>query len=565
MVACQTLTDAEVPPDTHETVSVLVQPSSSTTGELSDQTVSGSIVVSIPAEGWMRSVSAFLDNALLGTLESAPFDFVVDTTALEDGTHSLRIEARMANGRLRVSQTVEFTVLNDGDPGGEEAPLDDIDDADDLAPPVDDPPGDEGDDPHDRPAPSDPPPSDRGFGLRGDPNFSAANLSPEQRVLYDMLWDELRDPTKHKALRSQALSDDVYRYGRTFGGHLRNVLTVFRMTGDLALLDYVDELTELMRSKLADGWRDTADGTDGTRDGYLNWVYRYSATPSHQGKDTRVIDDMQAHAVVAMFAWAYEANRDLSSPSGTNYGQRADFWKDYLVNHFEAKWRERYGRPTGFPFISRTQTTVYYNWTAWHYYMWRLTGVQGYGDQAVAMARATSDELRLVSTSSGTTYVWGSGLINLGDSQTRIQPTNYSSTVYALNVDLHFEQFDVFASEERLHRMARTFSHFVLDTSDPIRNGFAPDLGGGSPQAGLTSDPDAKRRTIDWYRVSQIPLIATWDTTLRLPTLNSAAKSSIASNRDSTAITVGLIVDSVVRPTSASSSSMTTAAAGGAW
>jgi hypothetical protein len=248
-----------------------------------------------------------------------------------------------------------------------------------------------------------------------------------------------------------------------------------------------------------------------------------------------------------MFAYAFETNRHLTSPNRVNYGERADFWKNYLVHHFEAKWRKRNAVPHNFPFITRTQTTVFYNWTAWHYYMWRLTGVQAYGTEATRMARATSEELRQVNTPSGTASVWGSGLIKLGDPQTRLQPTNYTSTVYGLTVDLHLENFDTFASAERLQRIARAFSHYVMDTNDPIRNGFAPDLGGGRPLAGLRSSPQATRRSIDWYRVSQVPMIAAWDTTRRIPLLNAAAKRSIPSSRDNTAITAALIVDSMMR------------------
>src|SRR5690606_10309211 len=111
-------------------------------------------------------------------------------------------------------------------------------------------------------------------------------------------------------------------------------------------------------AELADSWRGTADGTK-QKDGYLNWVWRQNHGEAYQGKDTNQLDEIKTHAMIASVAYALELNRDLKSPGGRNYGAHADFWQDYLVNDFEAKWRDRRNKPTGFPFIMRPHTHTY--------------------------------------------------------------------------------------------------------------------------------------------------------------------------------------------------------------
>ena len=379
------------------------------------------------------------------------------------------------------------------------------------------------------------------LSLRGDTGFEARDLSPELRELHTRMWGTLRDPANLRSARDQANSDDIYRYGRTFGGHVTAVLTALRVTGDLELLDYIDDLAERMRAELADGWRSTRDRTDGTRDGYLNWVYRYSATPSHQGKDTRVIDDIQTHAVVAHFAHAFAINSDQVSPAGIDYAERAEFWTDYLVNHFEAKWRERNDVPSGFPFIVRTQTTTYYAWTRWHYYMWKLTGQEAYLREAHAMAGNIWAEIRVVDGASGPAYVWASGLLELGDSQRRLQPTNYLSVVYGAIVDFHMEGFHNWASTDHMRAFTRTLTEFVIDSDDPMSNGFAPDIGGGVRRARLEVDRSSSRRTVDWFRTSQLGLIAAWDEPNGpLISLLSDAESIFTGEADTSILTSGL-------------------------
>jgi len=532
LAACQTSQPFDDVQEGAPVLSVAVDPSSHDSAHLEGQTVSGVVVISVLAEDWMHEVRFFVDGLLDRSVTEPPFDVEVDTTQMRDGVHLLGIAVLTSDNQVVVSQLVEFMVLNDP-PAMPVVP--------DEPPPVpDEPPV-----VPDEPGPAPPAPGGRGVSLRGDAGFLISQLSGAQRTHYERLLQELNDPAKLRELERLASRDDIFEYGRGLGGHIRTVLTVFRVTGDLALLDHVDHLAELMRAELADGWRGTNDGTCGTSDGFLNWVYRYVDTPEMQGKDTRHIDEMQTHAIVAMFAYALDLNRDLVSPSGRNYGAHADFWKDYLVNHFEAKWRKRRNVPSGFPILTRTSTTVYHAWLSWHYYMGRLTGNGAYTREAERMSRYLTDDLRAVSVHGGEALVWARGLHSLGDSLgLSLQPTNYTSIVYAVNVDLHLEGFHDFAATRRIHGIARTFTHFVMDTSDPVRNGFARDIGGGVDRVGLAASATSwPRRSVDWFQGSQVPLIAAWDTSGDLVDVTQRAQASLPRSRDTSRLAAGLFLE----------------------
>jgi hypothetical protein len=95
-----------------ETIAIHVEPSSTDDPALAGQTVSGIIVLSVEAESWMREVRFYLDGARVLTLSSPPFEYELDTRLLAEGAHTVGIEALMPNQRVRVSETVEFTVNN---------------------------------------------------------------------------------------------------------------------------------------------------------------------------------------------------------------------------------------------------------------------------------------------------------------------------------------------------------------------------------------------------------------------------------------------------------------------
>jgi hypothetical protein len=419
----------------------------------------------------------------------------------------------------------------------------------------------------DDPEPSDPPGTDPGepnenppeeppengavprppHSFRGDPRFDLDDLTPTQRAHYTKLLDELTDTNNQKAILEYAASDDVFVYGRRVHGYIQSTLTAYRMTGDLRLLDHVDTITERMRAELEDGWRDTIDGTDGTSDGYLNWVWRNDENDaSRMGKDVgRQIDEMRTHALIAMIAYAFEQNRDLESPSGVDYGERADFWTDYLVNHFEAKWRERRNKQTGFPIMQHPGVSTYYAWTKWHYYMAKITGDDAYLNEANRMARELRNGIRTVQTPTGPAYVWTGNLESMSSSRNYLQATSYASGVLGNVVTFHLDGFHDWASDEEPARYARTFTEFIMDTDDPNRNGFARDVGGGVERAGIPASPEDQwpRRTASTYVNYHYVFASAWDETGEIARVSTQIQERY-SDLDTSRLAAGLFVDS---------------------
>ncbi|MCA1791383.1 MAG: hypothetical protein LC667_16480, partial [Thioalkalivibrio sp.] len=234
-------------------LAINVSPVVSGSEDLADQTVHGVIVVSVPKGHWIDSVRFLVDGEQRHAAAAAPFEYELDTRTMTNGSHVLTVEALRKNGRVGAIKSADFVVANNSD---------------ETAPPVDeaDPPADEADPPSDRgPAPTT---DARGLALRGDPAFDASKLTALERGEHDRLWSEIRDSGNLSVVMELAGSDDLFTYGRTLHGYVQAVLTAFRVTGDLRLLDHVDEVAERMRRELRDEWRGTNDGTDGTRDGY---------------------------------------------------------------------------------------------------------------------------------------------------------------------------------------------------------------------------------------------------------------------------------------------------------
>ena len=556
LAACQSYMPIEQAEETIESLAVQVEPSTTDSEELAGQTVSATIVVSIPAESWMREVRFFLGGQLAHTATQAPFAMTIDTTTLVDGPHAVGIEARMPNGRVRVSQLVEFYVLNTASavPDGETDAPESGDEPQPGDDPVDEP--QPGDDPGDEPEPGDDPvdppsattPVARDFSLRGDPNFSRSQLASYQRLQYDRLWAELSDPAQFSEILRLADRDDLFTYGRQLQSYIQSILTAFRVTGDLELLDHVDIIMERMRAQLDYGWRDTNDDTDGTWGDYLMWVWRCSSGPSVYGKDNR-IDDLKTHALIAMVAYALEVNRDLTSPGGRNYAAHADFWKHYLVDHFEAKLRDRFNKAGSvFPITAHSDGHSYYSWTKWHLYMGLLTGRDGYLAEANRMADILWGEIHSADTASGPAYVWTSNISQLSSSRNYLMTTSYAHSIYGDVVTFHFEGFHNWAQEEHLQAYARTITQFVFDTSDIVRNGITADIGGDVDQAGIPSDSDRPRRTARAYTAYQYALISPWDESGRIYDVSHVVQDSFSS-LDTTRLAAGLFLGTHIGPT----------------
>jgi hypothetical protein len=376
--------------------------------------------------------------------------------------------------------------------------------------------------PPDDPLP--PPSGDRELTLRGDPNFHVSQLPSAQRVHYERLLSEINDNNNRAAMQKLIDTDDHFVYARTIHGYVQSLLNSFRVTGDLRLLDRVDEITQGMRANLGYGWRDTLDGTDGTDKKYLMWVYRNTNEPSYYGKDLK-INDLKVNALIAMVAHTLDINRDLQSPGGRKYGANADFWKGYLVNHYEAKWRERSKKATGHPITTpHSDSHSFTNYVKGCYYMWKLTGDQAWLNEANRAASILWDkEIRDVAVYDNepfSAYVWTSNLRSMTTSRNFLQSVAYANSNYGDAVTFHLEGFHNWADPVHMRNLARSITEFQFTKADGTRytspsdilsHGISQDIGGNVERAGIPPNNEVPRRTASAYVNYQTPIISAWD------------------------------------------------------
>jgi hypothetical protein len=380
--------------------------------------------------------------------------------------------------------------------------------------------------------------------MRGDPNFSDTQLSSDARLWYMRFLAAVENPNQYQNATSMAISGDLYTYARPLNAYLTTVLTVFRATGDLRLLDEVDRIAELMRAELRDSWEGTLDGTDGTSDGYLNWRFLADGGERYTGKDTHLMDEILTHSAVAGFTWAFENNRDLASPSGINYAERADFWYDYLKNHFEAKWRS--GAPyesipwSNGQFVSdKNIAHPYIQGTRIYHYMDKLMQRRGepnhdgstynglYAQAAQQQTDTAMDTPRVDGSIAGGLY--GHGPIDTSMGKSLIIPfglpfsgstvglqalnTTYVRYVHGAIQDLHLDgayRWEEQGENGTIARLAVNLAYFIMDT-DPIagvERPFAQDSVGGQTGWPIPHDEIGYRTRVsaDKYAISQFAL-----------------------------------------------------------
>lgn len=314
--------------------------------------------------------------------------------------------------------------------------------------------------------------------LRANPNFSRNQLAAEVRLWYDRLMSAIEHPKyhTHSALAGSdpsrwASSGDLFLIGRSLNTHVTTLITVFRITRDPQLLDEIDRLMQLTR----------ADLRDYNGDGYLNWRYLTLTEPSGApfiGDDYHEMDEILTHSLVAAAAYVFQQNA-----ADPRYAERAAFWTDYLQNHFEAKWRQRKNRPTGFPFITKELTHAYSQWIRYHYYMNKLTGDGRYLSEARRMANNVANHMIEVDSPAGPAFIWDHRISDVRRySNMGCQMFVYLRHTMQAFQDLALEEFSVFADHGFMSKVSNGFTSFVMD--DDV-NSYAPTICGSSDRGGL--------------------------------------------------------------------------------
>jgi hypothetical protein len=279
------------------------------------------------------------------------------------------------------------------------------------------------------------------YSLRGNPDFSADNLSPEMRLWYDRLWAAIGNSAIYPNPGEAAASGDLYQIGRTLNVNITALLTAFRITGAPALLGEVDRLMEIARGQLQD-YND---------DDYLNWRWLRETTSSYYGDDRHPMDEMLAHSYLPEVAYALRLNVDLNP----DYAAHADFWEDYIVNQFLKKWQERGG-------LDRSLTHPYTHFMRMYYYLSLLTGDQSYLAEAERRGDVLNSMMREIDSRYGVGYIWDHRVPDMGDTPLGCQPTVYALLTVTAFQDLALEGYGRYADPGYMEHYAVTFRDFVL-------------------------------------------------------------------------------------------------------
>jgi hypothetical protein len=381
---------------------------------------------------------------------------------------------------------------------------------------------------------------DRRLSMRGDPDFDVAQLNDEQDLWHERLWEATRSSAQVLDAAELAESDDAYKYGRDLYTHNSSLLLGLRATGDLRFLDEVDRSMQVVRGELYDGWcggvSNSLDkgwyNTMYGKDGYLNFRRRHGSGDIWC-RDVADLEETMVHGHLAMIMYAYHVNRDLASPAGIDYGERADFWLDYLVNHFEAKWRERSGR--SYPrmdFIDLKFCHTYNTFLLYYYYLGMRLQDDGNPRAAAYLEQAQDLTDQMFETpylpgksASGfietntkmgpaVVYTFGSPGSQVSSDSVSLEacPTTYVRYMMPSLVQLRLEGFYRW-DDVIMDKIATGLAHFVFDT-DPISDRdkpFAAGVTGSKTVAGIPRTEYRPRFDETSYALSSLANVLPWN------------------------------------------------------
>jgi hypothetical protein len=327
--------------------------------------------------------------------------------------------------------------------------------------------------------------ADTDLSLRIDPTFSRSKLSAAEQTWYDLAWQH--SAACFNTVITRSLYDDTYTYGRSVGDYMAFMLMGLRATGDRQFLDKVKIVSDSLRTKL----RDADDAcVGGTTDGFLDWrwrainagAYDCTNTGGFYGSDHHQLDDAMTHGNIALIAYAFAKNADLD----TAYASRAAFWRNYLQNHWEAKWIQRAGGnrsnawldPSG---MYKHEAHVVANIMRGAYYLWKITGDPFYKTTAdVLQGRSAANCVSNPNVPGA--YSWHHQV----DNTTTWQAINYAEYTSSVFCDLHFDGYAPYTTTE-MQKFMSTWRDLVFATSAPSYSTMAPNVYGGGTSIGISA------------------------------------------------------------------------------
>jgi hypothetical protein len=358
----------------------------------------------------------------------------------------------------------------------------------------------------------------------------------------------------------RALGGDAYDYGRWLFQYNSALLVGLRSTGDLRFLDEVDAVAQLMRAELSDSWCDgvarSVDvniryGTVTSPDGFENFRLRSGGGRDHC-RDTGDLNEALVHGHLAMVMYAYHVNRYAASPSGIDYGERADFWLAYLRDDFEAKWRLRSGAAwPDMDFIdlkfchTYTQMILYYQFLGMRLQDDGSSDAAPYLRQAMRLTDAMFDVPYVpgvrpggfidVDTPEGPAVVYSFGApgnVEVESVSLEACAVTYARYLATSVLALHMEGVDRW-DDAIVTRLANGIAHFVFDT-EPLAGDrpLAAGVTSTSTIAGLPPTTTRDRNTLDHLAVTPFAAYSVWNESGKIERIALETFAAIESDVD---------------------------------
>jgi hypothetical protein len=365
-----------------------------------------------------------------------------------------------------------------------------------------------------------------------DPVFSESTLTPDARTWYTRFKNSVTSSRTH--LLAQADKNDTFSY-RSIVRQLTLYLHVLRATGDPWILGEIDVITERMRAQLSDSYPQGGDG-------YLNWLWQKNSDSQLSNTDLHQMDEMKTHGGLAAVVWAFRVNQDYEP----RYKERADFWQDYLTNHFEAKWRARKGKSwPRFPVLEKTLAHAHSRWIVYHHYMGKLTGKHEYATEAERLLDQLLHPGYWVDCNGA--YVWRHAVSPRTPDYA--QRFVYARATLASMIDLHLEGLRL--TEVDAIKLMRTVRDHFIDSGSP--ESFAKSTAGDGTQCGISARDSEVRHTQGRYAQgwTYMAPLARWDDTGTIAAINAQVYQNLwgtSDNPSQPAIPAAMVLHAL-RPT----------------
>jgi len=349
-------------------------------------------------------------------------------------------------------------------------------------------------------------------------------------------------PGSEADIEASLASDNSYDVARAAQNTLDAITHLFRLTGDLRLLDRLCDGYAALEASWGVPWdatlyphvdyagRSDQDLCDGAGESdpwspHPKVVFKQSSYWA-AGTDLDPLQQTKIYSAMARFAWALHVNRGKTSPGGYNYDTLADTWGGAIEDHVDTWsgagaecWRPNYHGDQynstydvkaawgTYPVLSRNESHAALATIQLTYYTGRLgdTGLWNIPNPGNALTKshdmAASINNSLVDCAGGSTYgdsiIWSHSSLFTGGTD-ESQPATYTGYMAQYWTDLWMSGYfrDVFTAD-RMMKISRAFAN-MMDTGSVAAAGDDATLGtiaGGGILCGLNSNWSSSPRT----------------------------------------------------------------------